>query len=180
MENPQIIEFDGHKFRRSKTNPKYYYADIYNGTGKAGRKKKALHHAIWEKATGQKLEKGQCIHHRDGNTFNNTPENLERMHRSEHQRKHNAIMFANPEYRAQNKRHLEEMQNKAKDWHKSKVGRAWHKNHWHESIGKSIVPIEKVCKQCGKTYIGKQKRGDFCHNRCWQKHRRIARLQQHL
>jgi hypothetical protein len=42
------------------------------------------HHYVWEKATGIKIEKGFCIHHKDRNPLNNSIENLEYMKISEH------------------------------------------------------------------------------------------------
>jgi hypothetical protein len=42
------------------------------------------HHYVWEERTGRKIEKGFCIHHKDGNSLNNEFNNLEYMSIREH------------------------------------------------------------------------------------------------
>lgn len=42
------------------------------------------HRIVAEKMIGRKLKKGEVIHHKDGNGFNNKPENLQIMTQKEH------------------------------------------------------------------------------------------------
>jgi hypothetical protein len=51
-------------------------------------KNRHLHRTIAEYKIGRKLEKGEIVHHIDGNKFNNSPENLEVITQSEHINKH--------------------------------------------------------------------------------------------
>ncbi len=60
------------------------------GEGKAYKKLhgKHEHRVIAEKMIGRKLEKGEIVHHIDGNKLNNDPSNLEVMTQSEHVERH--------------------------------------------------------------------------------------------
>lgn len=66
------------------------------------RKNKAEHRIIAESLLGRKLKAGEVVHHKDRNGFNNTIENLEVMHRNEHNAIHRESMLGdnNPMRRA--------------------------------------------------------------------------------
>lgn len=76
-----------------KTNPamklgKRGYLLIYvpKGTDEWKKGWRYYHHWVWEKATGKRIEKGFCIHHKDRNPKNNNIENLQYMTIAEHDR----------------------------------------------------------------------------------------------
>lgn len=48
---------------------------------------KSVHVLVYQAFIGE-IKKGNFIHHKDGNKFNNTPENLEEMSVLDHNRKH--------------------------------------------------------------------------------------------
>ena len=50
---------------------------------------KYIHRHLIEKKIGRKLLSYECVHHKDGDTFNNDINNLELLTNSEHIRKHN-------------------------------------------------------------------------------------------
>jgi hypothetical protein len=56
--------------------------------GKWKSKKDSLHRNIYEHYHGIKLNKGDCVHHKNGNTLDNRFENLELINKSEHHFKH--------------------------------------------------------------------------------------------
>jgi len=65
-----------------KTNKTYYVICRING------KSVGLHRVIMEKFIGRKLEKGEIVHHINGNKEDNRIENLELITQSEHIKKH--------------------------------------------------------------------------------------------
>lgn len=58
--------------------------------GKAYTKTKGrhTHRRVAEKKLGRPLEKGEIVHHKDGDKLNNSPDNLEVMTQSDHVREH--------------------------------------------------------------------------------------------
>ena len=71
------------------------------------------------------------------------------------------------------KQHMEMMQNKAKEWHRSKEGSNWHKKHWHKSLGKYLKETEeKKCLNCGKQFKTNVSHSKFCSNACKSAYRR--------
>ena len=62
---------------------------------------------------------------------------------------------------------------KALEWHKSKAGRQWHKEHYNEMKDKLCVQVEFVCENCGEKYIGyKNGSNRFCSGKCKAQYRR--------
>lgn len=63
----------------------------YRGTGTKTYVKengRHQHRVVMERVLGRPLEKGEIVHHKDGNKKNNNPDNLEVMTQSEHARLH--------------------------------------------------------------------------------------------
>ena len=132
-----------------------------------------MHWYVWEQINGRKRPKGYHIHHIDGNTWNNRPENLQllvsKTHLSEHSKKRVE----------ENKEWFVEFQKKgikaAVDWHKSEEGREWHRQHaLKQNFGKSDYG-SRDCEQCGKTYTKKAAHSRFCHPNCKAKALRARR-----
>ena len=66
--------------------PKTYKDD--NGYLRFHDSKKLVHRWAMEKKLGRPLQKGESVHHINGNTFDNSPENLELLTAKEHYKKH--------------------------------------------------------------------------------------------
>ncbi|MFW6120648.1 MAG: HNH endonuclease signature motif containing protein [Petrotogales bacterium] len=167
MENKKVITYKGRKYWISG-NGKYFYNDKYNGNGKKGRKKIALHRKIYEDNFGE-IPEGYIVHHKNGDTFNNKPSNLESKPRGKHQSEHVKEWFKDPEYRKKNRKSLKKAQQKARTWHKSKKGREWHKDHYDESLGMA-KKHEHTCVICGKKYYSTRiKKTKYCSDKCRNK-----------
>lgn len=158
-----IIIYNGIKFY--KTAQGYYLGNV---DGKAMR----LHRYVWILTNGE-IPKGYHIHHIDHDMSNNDISNLELLpahtHHSEHMKE--------PERIAQSKRNMEKcVRPKAIEWHKSKSGRNWHKQHWDNSLGNKLdKTVEKICEICGKTYMVSplvSYKSRFCSNKCKSAYRR--------
>jgi len=70
-----------------KMNPSNTYVDD-NGYLKFRDSDKLYHRWIKEKELGRRLEKGEIIHHINGNKLDNRPENLQILTAKEHYKKH--------------------------------------------------------------------------------------------
>ena len=107
--------FNGKPFRKHKGER--YYSN--------GRTR--MHRYVWEFYNG-KIPKGYDIHHKDGNTDNNTIENLECITEEEHNRKHAEERKLRGVSEKQ-RQHLAHIQELAKQWHASPEGLEWHRQH---------------------------------------------------
>jgi NADH pyrophosphatase NudC (nudix superfamily) len=125
-----------------------------------------MHRVVWEFYNG-KVPKGHHIHHKDENSWNNKPENLEcieaSLHLSEHGKKRDHTNFQKAGCEA------------AKEWHASPEGYIWHSENgikcWVNRKYKT-----KFCDECGKQY--ETRHGGlsrFCHNNCKAKSGRRTR-----
>lgn len=132
------------------------------------RKGARLHKAVWEHHHGP-VPDGCHIHHKDANRTNNDIDNLVLMPARKHLSMHSS---ARPEYLA---KHIKMMQDKAKEWHASEDGRAWHIAHGRRCMMNRELSTY-VCTQCGKQYktIALHPAGSntFCSNKCRALHRR--------
>jgi hypothetical protein len=134
---------------------------------KKRKRAKGLHVAIWEFYSGQKVPKGWCVHHKDGDTFNNSFENLECIPRYEHDRIPKNVDVE------KNKEHLAKIRPLTKAWHCSEEGRAWHKQHGKDGW-KNRKPVKKICIECEKefeTYFPSRTKycGGTCYARMWRR-----------
>jgi hypothetical protein len=167
MAQLRIIEYQGLKFRASKTNPKYYYADIYKD---GGRKKIALHRYKFIEKYGS-IPKGYDIHHIDGDAFNNDIDNLEAIERGLHRSSHQKSRMANKEYRENAIQTLRDSDLKAREWHKSEDGLKWHsenaKKMWENKKLYSLT-----CDFCQKPFeTAFPTRTIYCSHLCNQRNR---------
>ena len=159
MDIPQTVMFNGTEYRLMGAG-RYYLSQSTTNEGR--RHAKGLHVAIWEFYSGKTVPQGYEIHHKDGNVFNNSFENLECVPRAEHRKITN--------YKTERvKKHLDSIRDLAADWHRSEEGREWHRKHVAESIGK-IEPRECTCIQCGKKFMAKNRNAKFCSGNCCQKY----------
>jgi hypothetical protein len=147
-----------------------YY--LSQSTSNEGRKHaKGLHVAIWEFYSGEKVQKGDIIHHKDGNYFNNDYSNLERITRREHLALH-AEKNRGKKPSKEQLEHLSRVREKATLWHRSEAGRAWHREHAKTSLGK-IKKEKYCCSFCKKDFESKIKlrkvERRFCSSKCYTK-----------
>ena len=136
---PEEVDFDGCTYRLMGGPRRYYLSQSRTNAGRRGAK--GLHVAIWEAASGEAVTRGMCIHHRDGDTFNNDPGNLELLSRSEHAR----LVRVSQKMRD----HLEEIRPLAAEWHRSTQGRRWHSQNASGPMRRReavcIISLPTVC-----------------------------------
>ena len=151
---------------------KFYECRAGYFCGSLNQKPIRLHRYIWQKHYGE-IPKGFDIHHKDHDKSNNSIENLELVDRHKHHSDH----MKEPERVEQSKENLNKFAHiKAIEWHKSDVGRLWHKEHYKISLNdKWDKTVSKVCEVCGNEYsvsplVAYKSR--FCSNKCKAYYRR--------
>lgn len=159
MERETVV-FNGVEFYRYPGTPDGRY--FFSGKDRIGKGVRRLHRVIWEHHNGP-IPDGYDIHHKDGNTLNNDPENLECIpahdHRSHHTRKR---MAENP---GLFRDALEKARLAAPAWHRSPEGRAWHSKNARENPP-TYEEGQITCKHCGTVFTGKIKLGEYCSKNC--------------
>ena len=166
---PEIVYFDGVKYRRMGGKRKYY---LSQSSTNAGRKNpKGLHVAVWEHHNGQPVGHGNEVNHRDGDVFNFSPENLERLPKDTHRK----LPKINIDREA-NRKHLEKCRSLASAWHKSVEGRAWHREvtakHLDAARAARIIGDERptlglqACEWCGGLFSRRSARRLLCSTAC--------------
>lgn len=120
------------------------------------RRGKFLHREVF-RMNGQEIPKGWHIHHRDGNTADNAPENLEAVSPKTHAKVHWTTERAE-----RSRQHLCSVRHKAAKWHSSPAGHAL-----HSANGKKVMALrpllDKTCEWCLNPFRSKVKRARFCH-----------------
>ena len=164
MGKNKVIEFNGKKYYLK--GKERYYTSCYDVKHKKSGTR--LHRDVWEFYSGQKIPKGYEIHHIDGNSLNNSFENLECLSIAEHRAKHKEAsqeIWKRPEMREANKRGRE----KCKIWHGSDKGKEWHSQHQKETVAKNV--IKKICTDCGAEFsTWKDKREQSLCKKCRDKY----------
>ena len=152
----ETTEYDGQIYYRYPESPRrsdrVYYKKITL----------YLHKKIWEDAYGE-IPKGFHIHHKDGNTGNNSLGNLEILSCKDHRGKHEKAMTQ--KQKDARKNNMDEIRPMTKKWHASQEGHEWHKKHGIEGWDKRNE-FEKTCMQCGKLFLTKTYHQTFCSNAC--------------
>ena len=157
--SPTIQEFDGERF--------YLCGNYFQHQGKR------LHVAVWKYHNGD-IPKGYHVHHIDEDRSNNQIENLclmpASMHSSFHQHEE--------KQREHQKRQIKNMQELAKEWHKSKEGRETH-SRLAKALWEKAEPITYICTECGKEFQSRchysPESNRFCSNNCKAAFRRHNR-----
>ena len=107
------------------------------------------HRWVWKNVHGE-IPKGYHIHHKDENKGNNDISNLELVSPKEHAKKH-----WSKERSDQSRKNILKLIEKAKGWHSSEEGKAWHRLH---AIKCGFGKYEKkpaFCKECNKIFLKK-------------------------
>lgn len=122
-----------------------------------------LHRKVYADLHGP-IPKGYDVHHCDANRSNNEPENLVLMAEG----KHKSLHASTPERREMSRRCVRFAIAKAPEWHKSKEGHEWHKQHY-EKMGAALYKKGTfICEWCGKEYTAviASQGNKFCSGRC--------------
>lgn len=148
--------FNGFSFRKDRKTG-YYLCSKRTDIGKRER----LHCYVWRYFNGE-IPKGYHIHHKDEDKSHNDIENLECVimpaHLSYHGKEHSIL-----EREKVVKNIKENALPKAIEWHKSKKGREWHKEHC-DSLHKIIT---FKCRFCGKEFESMNNgKNLYCSNAC--------------
>jgi len=152
--------------RHIEYNSKKYYWDGHYYT-KWGHKR--LHRQIYIDANGE-IPTGYHVHHKDFDKHNNRIENLVLLSPSEHAKIHNAYekKYNYKKYIENKKRSIGAAQEKAKLWHASKEGLAWHsingKNAWVNRKPKILICIN--CKKEHESFFEGKTGNHYCSNKC--------------
>src|SRR3990167_2613301 len=141
--------------------PKSKYRDKRIYWHSSYKRRGYLHRHIYEDKYG-KIPKGHFIHHKDHNSFNNEPSNLEAISPKNHFQLH----FQEPWRLDVANRNLERARIAASKWHKSSEGRKWHANHnkWIWSVRKKYPRVCNICKKPYQTYWPIQSK--YCSKQC--------------
>lgn len=163
----EIVEFHGERFKRYPNSPRLELRRYFTSQG--GRR---LHRAIWEANYGQ-IPEGFHVHHKDGDTLNNAPANLECLPPAEHHREHEERVT--PERRVRRAEHAARIRPLTKAWHSSPEGLEWHRKH-AAVMWDGFEPTTRKCELCGAEYQDHSKCGvaRFCSNNCKSEWRRRA------
>jgi hypothetical protein len=162
------IFFNGIVFRRYPNAKQWSHRTYY--TPHSGHRRRgvgALHQEIWKAANGT-IPAGKYIHHKDGNSLNNTLSNLACVSKQTHDRKHSQVRSKRaktPEALEQ----LDKIRPLASKWHRSDDGRAWHVQHGKKTWRERKL-AQAICTHCGISYATYfPTRSKFCGSRCRQR-----------
>jgi len=161
--------FNGLKFTKCKKTG-YYLC-----TRKVNKARPRLHRYIWEFYNG-KIPEGYLVHHKDKDKDNNEISNFELMTNVKHVVYH---ALTAPES-LREKRRTNVIQNampKAKKWHRSTKGKAWHQKQGKE-VYDNMPELTLNCTHCGSVHTVKviNKDSRFCSNNCKSAWRRANHL----
>ena len=95
--NENLIEYKGVIYRRYPESERRTHRVYYQHHGKWKQPPEFLHRRIYEDNFGP-IPKGWHIHHKDGDTENNSPENLEALPQKKHMSITSRGMWGNPEW----------------------------------------------------------------------------------
>lgn len=163
MDPPTEVVFDGKRYRRYPNSDARERRVYYHSLSDRSR----LHRVVWEHAHGKAVPDGMHIHHVNGDSFDNRPENLLAVEPGEHRRLHppdddlKAWMRWNLATNAQPR---------AAEWHRSPEGREWHRQHGIQSWEGRERIHELVCEGCGEKFQAFRPDGSYCSSTCRDRH----------
>ena len=175
----ETIVFNGYRYRRYPKSKNEVHKNYF------GRSGAFLHRDVWEFHNGP-IPKGYEVHHKDENTLNNDPSNLEAITISEHRSFPHSKKI---EYQTSGKMHahLESIRELTKAWHKSPEGRKWHSDNAKESHQRLLAagkpglgayerkPVNLVCIWCGAGFVALTVRAKFCTPVCQNRESKYRR-----
>ena len=134
--NAKVLELDGLKW--------YLYTGKHYYMRKTKEGNCYLHHYVYEKFAQQKIPAGYVIHHKDGDTFNNQPDNLECLS----VKKHKAL-------------------------HSRESGRVETMRKALNRKQETSEGTKRRCDCCGENYTAKNQNSKYC-SRCQNPERRAS------
>lgn len=161
----EVVEYKGIKFRRYPDSKRWSDRQYYRpGPHIVARGVEALHREVWKDNFGP-IPSGHHVHHKDGNTANNDPSNLECIPGPEHQSYHGR--HVSPEHKEKCAKHLDKVRHLAAEWHGSRAGLAWHRANG-KRVWENRQPIVRICDQCGREFSSLDAKPStrFCSNNC--------------
>lgn len=166
----EFVRYRGEKYWLQ--NSGYFQRD----RDKSGLKiERLLHRVKWENHHGP-VPIGCVIHHKNGNKRDNKLSNLEPVEAFTHQSEHMRERWLLEPHRKRFMNGLRKAREAAKEWHRSKEGNEWHKQHGIE-VWRNMKKYEMECVQCGKKYMAfRQDISKFCSNACSCKSRPIRKI----
>lgn len=160
-DHPSVVVFNGVSYRLMGAG-RYY---LSQSTSNEGRKKaKGLHVAIWEYYNKKSVPDGYEIHHKDGNCFNNSIENLEALPKHLHRTMPHRVTQKIIE-------NMDRIRPLAAAWHSSEEGIAWHSRHGKE-VALNMPDYDCFCVYCGIAFTSKKIDAKFCCDKCGENYRR--------
>lgn len=157
----KTIIYKEKRFHRYPESKHRHLREYYWAHPERNKSPISLHREIYKDAFGTIPEK-HVIHHKDGDSQNNVIENLECMSVSLHRKLHTS----SEEHKALARKNLAKYaQPKAKLWHGSKGGLAWHKEHAKNTL--FTDPKQSFCQECEKKFSYTSiAGGKFCGRKC--------------
>ena len=161
------VKYNGRSFCRYPESPRTELRNYHYNSAL----RKRLHQVVWEHHNGP-IPEGHHVHHKDENTLNNDPGNLECLPRAVHLAGH-----MDAERHEQCRGYIKKAQAAAPAWHRSEAGREWHRQHGRDAWA-DRKPVERVCDHCGSKYetLSHDDGNRFCGNNCKSAWRRKAGL----
>ena len=160
----ETVVFNGKRYNRYPESNNPAHRRYFSRTGHR------LHKDVWEFHNGP-VPEGFHVHHIDGDTTNNSIENLACISRKEHKAEHREELVARNKSPRQLE-HLAKIRDLASQWHRSEEGRAWHREHAKTSLAKAVATpktypeINFQCVWCGVQAKAKSPRRRFCGTKC--------------
>lgn len=134
-----------------------------------------MHRVVWE-FYNTKIPDGYEVHHIDFDRSNNDISNLQLLTVSEHRRLHGELLTEEQRnWRRENL--IQNAQPEAAKWHKSEVGKGWHRQLINQQHELGVFKHRLVCTNCGKSFIGeKHAKNSFCSGACKSAYRRKSNI----
>lgn len=170
---PSRVEWQGRRYYLNARRSGGYYYPSGKLAGEA--KRPGLHQEIYRAAHGP-IPDGWVVHHKDDNSLNNDPANLQAKPRGKHQAEHMAEAYQSPTYRAAVAAQLAETAGPlAAEWHPSEEGRAWHRQHaqemWSDENRERML-VEFDCEVCGERVTRYQRARTCGQTNCYNRRAR--------
>ncbi len=138
----ETVVFNGRAYHRYPES-KHEEARNYYSSHISRIKFLYLHREVWKSHNGRDIPKGYHVHHKDEDTGNNDPSNLELLSYSDHMRLHHSGKCT-----AAKAANLARVRPKGWAWHSTEEGRAYHRKRaraWTDA--RPVVKVKcPVCK----------------------------------